>query len=171
MAYTYKQGKFNPRYPEKYDGNANNIIYRSWLEHRVMSKLDNDPDITLWQSEEFFIPYRIPGEKFIRRYFVDLYFVKKIGSVEKKFVCEVKPYEQTMPPKVTKGKSKKRLLNEQAAWVMNSAKWEAAEKWASEKGCKFITWTEKDLPDGRKKTRRKRVSKTRKRAASKRRIK
>ena len=154
----YRQGFFKPSNPKKYVGDVKKIVYRSWLEFRFMSRLDTDPSITKWASEEFFIPYTIPGEKFTRRYFIDLFFEKTIKGKSKKFICEIKPYAQCKPPKKTG--TQKRYLTEAAAYNMNSAKWIAAAKWGKERDCKFIIWTEKDLPDGGKT--RKRVSKNRK---------
>jgi hypothetical protein len=156
----YRQGKFNPKHPKKYVGDTKNIVYRSWLEFKFMSRLDTNPEVTKWASEEFFIPYRIPGENFTRRYFVDLFYEKTVNKISKKFIVEVKPYEQTKPPKQKAGK-RKRYLTEAATYNMNAAKWKAAVKWGKERDCKFIIWTEKDLPDGGKTT-RKRVSKNRK---------
>lgn len=138
----YKQGFFNPLHPGKYIGNPKNIVYRSWMEFRVMSKLDRDPTITRWASEEFYIPYIHPLDGKPHRYFVDLFFEKNTG---KKYICEVKPHSQTQPPK-SKGK---RLLKEQVTFAINAAKWKAAVEWAKAKGCEFVIWTEKDLPGGR----------------------
>ena len=155
----YRQGYFKPINPKKYIGDAKNIVYRSWLEFRFMSRLDTDPTITKWASEEFFIPYTIPGERKSRRYFIDLFFEKTINGKSKKFICEVKPHAQCSPPKKTG--TQKRYLTEAAAYSMNRAKWKAAIQWGKERDCKFIIWTEKDLPNGGKKA-RKRVSKNRK---------
>ena len=37
------------------------------------------------------------------------------------------------------------MLYEQKTYVINTAKWQAAEKWANKKGYKFIIITEKEL--------------------------
>ena len=37
------------------------------------------------------------------------------------------------------------MLYEQKTWVVNQAKWEAAEKWAKKKGIEFKILTEKEL--------------------------
>jgi len=105
-----------------------------------MSKLDVDPTIEKWASEEFYIPYISPIDNRTHRYFVDLFFQKK----GKKFICEVKPSEQCKPPK-SKGK---RLLRESATLAVNLAKWKSAAEWAKKRGAKFILWTEKDFANG-----------------------
>ena len=49
---SYK-GLYKPKNPSKYKGNPTNIIYRSLWERRLMSYLDDHPDILQWSSEEF----------------------------------------------------------------------------------------------------------------------
>jgi len=53
---SYK-GTFKPKNPSKYNGDANNIIYRSLWELRVMKYLDDHPKVIWWASEELIIPY------------------------------------------------------------------------------------------------------------------
>lgn len=142
----YVQGAFKPSQPQKYVGNTANIIYRSWLEFRAMHKLDHDPNIIKWASEEFFIPYKHPIDGIMHRYFVDLFFEKRErNGKQQKYICEVKPQSQTKPP-INRGKSKmKRYITESATFAINSAKWASAIEWAKRRDCKFIIWTEKDL--------------------------
>jgi len=140
---------FKPLNPKKYAGNANNIVYRSNLEHRFFKVLDANPDIIMWGSEEFHIPYICPFDpekKKIRRYFIDLIVKTTKGEV---FIIEIKPHSMTMEPKQGK-KSKKTLLNEVVNWTMNQAKWKAAEKFADKKGWKFKIFSEKDLMSAKK---------------------
>lgn len=140
----FRQGLFKPTNPLKYIGNTEHIVYRSFLEFRVMSKLDNDPSIVKWASEEFFVPYKSPVDNRTHRYFVDLFFEKKENGKTQKYLCEVKPYEQCGPPK-SKGR---KLIVESARLLVNLAKWSAASEWAKKRNAKFIIWTEKDL-DGK----------------------
>jgi hypothetical protein len=137
----YKQGLFRPTNPSKYAGNTQHIIYRSWLEFKAMSRLDNDPTIVKWASEEFYIPYISPIDKLVHRYFVDLFFEKRENTKTQKYICEVKPYDHTQPPK-SKGR---KLLRETATLATNIAKWQSANKWAKQHGCKFVIWTDRDL--------------------------
>lgn len=136
MAY---KGTFRPKNPQKYKGNANNIVYRSRWELLLMSRLDEHPDVLQWSSEEVIVPYRSPMDGRIHRYFPD-FLVKKRnhsnGLVETVMI-EVKPKAQTKPPEVKTGKPTKRYLNEVYTWGVNSAKWKAAENYCKDRGWKF----------------------------------
>lgn len=140
MVMTYK-GRYTPKNPEKYIGNANNIIYRSNWEQRLFYRLDNDPGVVRWASEEFSIPYMSPLDNKIHRYFPDVYVENVNGE---KFVIEIKPSAQTQPPKKPE-KNSKRYLTEVSTYVVNKAKWHAADKFCEEKGWSFKIVTEKDL--------------------------
>jgi len=140
---TYK-GRFQPKNPKKYNGDANNIIYRSTWELRVMKWLDEHPSIIWWASEELPIPYKSPLDNRIHRYFPD--FIAKIkqkdGSVMT-YIIEVKPLEQTKMP--VQKKKTKRYIREAATYVVNQEKWKAADIFCQEHGWKFMVMTEKEL--------------------------
>ena len=71
---------------------------------------------------------------------MDFYIKYSSGEV---CIVEVKPAKQTKPPS---GKRKtKQYLNEVTTYVKNISKWEAAEKYAEQRGWKFIIWTEHEL--------------------------
>jgi hypothetical protein len=53
----FHQGKFVPKFPSKYIGNVNNIVFRSGLEYHFFKFFDENPSITNWGSEEIVIPY------------------------------------------------------------------------------------------------------------------
>jgi len=55
MAY---RGKFKPKNPNKYKGDANGIVYRSLWERNAFRWLDENDSIVAWNSEEIVIPYR-----------------------------------------------------------------------------------------------------------------
>ena len=63
---SYK-GWFRPKNPKKYKGDAENVIYRSNWELRVMKHFDEDPNVLWWASEELVIPYRSPIDQRIHR--------------------------------------------------------------------------------------------------------
>lgn len=136
MAY---KGTFRPKNPQKYKGNASNIVYRSRWELLLMTRLDEHPDVLQWSSEEVIVPYRSPMDGRIHRYFPD-FLVKKRnhsnGLVETVMI-EVKPKAQTKPPEVKTGKPTKRYLNEVYTWGINSSKWKAAENYCKDRGWKF----------------------------------
>ena len=101
------KSKFKPSFPQKYQGDPNNIICRSSWERRFCNYCDTNPNILRWASEEFSIPYVSPVDNRIHRYFPDfLIEVKEESGKIKKYVVEVKPEKQTLPPKQGKRATK-----------------------------------------------------------------
>lgn len=148
MAMKYNQGLFNPINPNKYKGNSKNIIYRSGWECKLMMELDKNPNVLEWASEEFCIPYISPIDGKRHRYYPDFWVKKKNHSDGKivEVVIEIKPKSQTVAPKPIVGKKPtKRYLNEVYTWGVNSAKWEAAERFCKANNLEFIIMTEADL--------------------------
>lgn len=145
MAYDYKQGKFTPKFPNKYIGDSTNIVYRSGWERRVMQSLDDNTNVIRWASEEVIIPYISPIDNRPHRYFPDFYVEAKNpdGSI-KKMLLEVKPAAQTQPPKTPKRKTK-RYITEVMTWGVNEAKWKAAQEFCLDKGWEFRLITESEL--------------------------
>ena len=137
---TYK-GKFTPKNPEKYMGNPTNIIYRSSWELKMFTRLDVDPNITRWASEEFSIPYLSPIDNRLHRYFPDIYAENVNGD---RFVFEIKPHNQTQPP-AQKARKTKRYIAEVSTYLVNQAKWKSAEKFCADRGWSFQLVTEKHL--------------------------
>lgn len=145
MAYDYKQGIFKPTKPEKYKGDASNIIYRSGWEKRVMDWCDTNPNIVAWSSEEIIIPYISPVDNRPHRYFVDFYVEAVDGRGNKQtYLLEVKPKGQTKEPTPQKRKTK-RYITEVVTWGVNQAKWKAAEEFCADRGWVFKLITEADL--------------------------
>lgn len=140
MFKTYK-GRYIPKNPEKYIGNPNEIIYRSNWEQRLFYRLDNDPGVIRWASEEFSIPYLSPIDNKIHRYFPDVY-VENING--EKFVLEIKPSKQTQAP-TKPSKNTKKYITEVSTYLINRSKWSAADRFCEEKGWQFKIVTEKDL--------------------------
>lgn len=144
---TYK-GKFRPKYPSKYLGDPTNIIYRSSWERQCMVYFDNNPNILKWGSEEVIIPYRSPIDRRYHRYFVDFIIkVKQSDGTIQTSLIEVKPFKQTQPPQIQKRKTK-RYLNEVTTYLVNEAKWKAAESYCKDRKWNFQIITENEL--GRK---------------------
>lgn len=135
----YSKGRFQLKNPEKYIG-INSPIWRSSWEHAVMQKLDTHPAIDKWASESIRIPYRNPLTGKITTYVPD-FFVSYIDKNNQKFVelWEVKPEKQAFRESV--GKSKV----DQAQYIVNMAKWEAAREFCRQRGIHFRIITENDL--------------------------
>ena len=141
----YKQGRFKPTNPEKYKGNAENIIFRSDWERRIMCWMDTNKNILEWSSEEIIVLYRSPVDNSVRRYFPDIYMKYRLPSGElKETLLEIKPDVQTRPP-VKPSRKTKKYLQEVVTYGINQAKWQAAEKYCSDRGWDFRVLTEHDL--------------------------
>lgn len=140
---TYK-GWFKPKNPQKYRGNANNIVYRSSWELRCMKWFDTNENIVWWSSEELVIPYFSPVDNRMHRYFPDFVIrVKKKDGSQMTYVIEVKPESQTKVP--TQKRRTKKYIQEAATYVINQSKWRAADKFCQDNGWQFQILTEKEL--------------------------
>ncbi len=144
----FKQGRFIPRYPEKYLGDVSNIIFRSSWELRTFEMLDGNPNIIHWVSEEIKIPYIVPDSSSStgykqRTYFPDLYveYYDRSNTLIKELI-EIKPEKQTKPSKSKKSHVK---LLENQVFIINKLKWNAAQVWCDKRGIKFSIMTEKSI--------------------------
>ena len=141
---SYK-GKYKPSHPEKYNGDPTNIIYRSLWERKFCVYCDTNEKIIEWSSEEKAIPYRSPIDGKIHRYFPDfLIKVKESDGSIKKYVIEIKPSKQTVPPQKPKRQTKQ-YISEVYEYAKNQSKWEAAREWCADRGYEFKVITEKEL--------------------------
>lgn len=136
----YKQGKFKPINPGKYIGDPTNITYRSGWELKMLKMLDTSDSVKGYASEEVVIPYLSPIDNKVHRYFVDMLVVSQSNQVT---LIEIKPDAQTRPPKGNK--NKQRLIQESMTYLVNQAKWKAAEAYCQKKGWLFKVVTEKTL--------------------------
>lgn len=146
MAKSFRTGKYHLQHPEKYMGNANNVVYRSSWELRMNRFLDNNTQILKWSSEEIKIPYLHPLDGRVHHYFPDYYieYINKDGEVVQEMV-EVKPLAQTTAPKKSRGKSNKTALYESQTFAINQAKWKYAMAWCEKRNIRFRVLTEKSL--------------------------
>jgi len=135
----FAQGKFTLKNPEKYAGNRT-PTYRSSWEFAFMRFCDEHPAIAQWASEAVKIPYRNPLTGKYTIYVPDFFIVyaDKDGK-QRVEIVEVKPANQTLREKVGRSRAN------QAAWVVNQAKWEAANKWCKQQGIKFRIVNENDI--------------------------
>ena len=145
MYMSYK-GKYKPEYPKKYKGDPTNIIYRSLWERKFMRYCDLNESVHQWQSEEIIIPYKSPIDNKIHRYFPD-FFIKYIDREGKRrsVVIEVKPKRQLKMPEKNPKKRTKSWAHDVHNWVINQAKWKAAEEYCADRKYEFRVMTEDDL--------------------------
>lgn len=142
----YKQGKFKPKNPQKYDGNPTEIYFRSSYELKFMQYCDLTENIISYQSEEFWIPYRSPLDDKVHRYFPD-FFVKykdKDGK-NRTIVVEIKPAKDLKEPNHNPPKRTSSWVYSVKTWAVDQAKWKAAREWCADHNYEFKIMTEKDL--------------------------
>jgi len=140
----FKRGTYVPKHKDKYMGKQNPIFRSSW-ELKFMEYCDKNPNVVQWASEPFPIRYYLPTDGKWRKYFPDFLMTTqtKDGNFKKTLV-EIKPANQTRPPK--KGNKKKAtILREHKTWIMNQSKWEAAQNYCNRQGISFKIFTEKEL--------------------------
>lgn len=135
----FAQGKFTPKNPEKYIGKTNPTFRSSW-EFQFCKFCDEHPSVTQWASEAVRIPYRNPltGKQTI--YVPDFFiaYADKQGKSKVELI-EVKPSNQSVKERTGRSKSN------QAAWVVNQAKWDVARAWCKQRGITFRVITEEDI--------------------------
>jgi hypothetical protein len=141
MAY---KGRYRPSNEKKYIGNPNNIIYRSLWERKFMQYCDLNENIIEWASEEISIPYVSPIDRKRHRYYPDFYikYKDKDGKIKKSLI-EIKPKKQTVEPQ--QKRRTKSYMSEAKTWVVNQAKWNAAEEFCKDNMWEFKILTEDDL--------------------------
>ena len=126
-------------------GDSNNIVYRSSWELKFMQWCDRNPSILRYGSEEFSIPYYNPVKQRVCRYFPDFIMeVLETNGKKQKYVVEIKPKRQTLPP--VQGKKKtKTYLNEVNTYAVNQSKWKSIQEWCDDRMIKFQIITESEL--------------------------
>jgi len=133
------KGLFFPKFPDKYVGDVNNIVYRSSWEKRFMEFCDNNIMITKWGSEEIRIPYIKPTTKKIHHYYPDFFIIYQdaTGKMVKEII-EIKPLKEVAV-------TKKSSTYDKIAIAINEAKWEAAKQFCAKHNMIFRVLTEKSL--------------------------
>jgi hypothetical protein len=142
---TLHQGFYKPRYPEKYKGNVDKIIFRSGLELKFFRFFDLNKVVLMWNSEEVIVPYVSDLDGSMHRYFVDAWLKVRGKNGIQEYLVELKPFVYTKAPPQQNKKTKQYQLKVME-YIKNLNKWKAADSYAKKKGQKFIILTEKDLP-------------------------
>lgn len=141
----YKQGSYVPVHKEKYTGTYP-IFYRSNPEFLLMRWMDLNPKVIAWASESAIVNYKKPSDNKNHRYFID-FSCKFMGDSGKvvNLLIEYKPSKFVKKPEKTPRLSNKTYAGLCEKWIVNMAKWDAAHRYAKERGAKFVVITEKDL--------------------------
>ena len=135
----FAQGKFNLKNPAKYIG-GRTPTYRSSWEFAFMRFCDEHPSVSQWASEAIKIPYRNPLTGKHTIYVPDFFIVyaDKRGR-QKVELIEVKPANQAIKEKTGRSRAN------QASYILNQAKWEAARAYCKQNGIFFRIVTEEDI--------------------------
>ena len=124
--------------PEKYVG-IKEPTYRSSWEWSFMNFCDTNESVQKWASEAVKIPYRDPltGKQtvYVPDFFIQ--YVDKDSRVNTELI-EIKPASQAILERVGKNKYN------QAQYIKNQAKWQAANIWSKQQGIKFRVLNEND---------------------------
>lgn len=139
-----KPKKWIPKNPDKYVGDHKNIVTRSSWESRTMTFFDLNESVVMWASEEFSVKYISPIDGMEHRYFVDfLVKIKNKSGDIKTYMVEVKPHHERFPPKPSR--NKKKFLEQMQTYLVNQAKWKAAQAFCDAQGVHFIVLDEYDI--------------------------
>lgn len=135
----FAQGKYTLKNPAKYIGTTV-PTYRSSWEFAFMKFCDENPNVAKWASESIRIPYKNPLTGRHTIYVPDFFiaYSDRKGKQRAELI-EVKPENQSVRENL--GKSR----HNQAQYIQNMAKWEAARAWCKQKGLYFRVISEKDI--------------------------
>src|SRR5210317_1284766 len=135
----FAQGKYNLKNPDKYVG-TKTPTYRSGWEFTFMKFCDEHPSVSQWASEAIRIPYRNPLSGKHTIYVPDFFvaYVDKTGKQRVELI-EVKPANQTHRNKLGNSRAN------QASYILNQAKWSAANSYCKQQGMIFRVVNETDI--------------------------
>ena len=135
MAY---KTRYTPENIKKYIGDPSKIICRSLWERNVCKFCDSSSNILKWSFEEIIIPYVNPLDQKTHNYSPDFVIQFESNKQLKTWMLEIKPKKQTY----LKENASKR---DKITWIVNSAKWEAAQKYCEKHKMEFKIITEKEI--------------------------
>lgn len=147
----YKQGYYQPKNINKYNGEFP-IIYRSSWERKFCHWCDYNEYVISWMSEPFYVNYFNILDKKFHKYYPDFYFrIKRYSDKDsdeytiENYVVEIKPKSQLKKPKEPKRKSVKSLRNYKHAYetyIRNLCKTESLKKLSKDRNFKLMLLTE-----------------------------
>ena len=139
----FRQGTYKPKNTNKYIGKGD-PVYRSGWELKFFRWCDDNNNVIEWASEAVIIPYINPLDGKVHRYHTDGVIALKEGNIINKYIIEIKPSTQVVPPKTGK-KRKSTMVYENKRFIQNQAKWAAARTWCEKKNYRFLILTEREL--------------------------
>lgn len=139
------------KFPEKYKGTRPLTVRSSWEMKFISKYLDINQNILEWTSESVIVKYISPIDGRYHRYFIDFSYKarNKDGKIVEHWI-EIKPHNQTLPPKEPKRKTQGYIKSVQT-YLINQAKWETSKQICEQykqqgKDVEFIIISEKDCP-------------------------
>ena len=144
-----RQGYFTPMNPQKYKGETSKIIYRSSWELKFLQYCDQHESVVEYAAEPIGIPYINPILKKECTYWIDCYMATKNqdGSLTK-WLIEVKPNKYLTPPEPPNRLTEKQTMSyvrHAKSYIINTAKFKAAEVYAHKRMMRFGIITENFL--------------------------
>jgi hypothetical protein len=103
--------------------------------------LDENSHVTKWSFEEVEIPYVSPLDKKVHRYIPDFLVQVEQANRKKSMLIEVKPKKQVKLKESASGK-------ERLMFAVNTAKWEAAQRFCEKHNIEFKILTEEEIFHG-----------------------
>ena len=141
---SFKQGIYSPVNRKKY-ASISSPKYRSSWELKFFQWCDKNINVLEWSSESVIVPYVIPKDGKVHRYYIDGAIALRENEQIVRYLVEIKPYKQTIPPVESKRKKASTILYEKVTYAVNKAKWSAATAYATKRGMNFIILTENEL--------------------------
>lgn len=139
----WNKGIYHVTNRDKYIGRSSPIFRSSW-EYTFMYFCDHNGNILRWASEFVQIPYVHPSDGKIHTYYTDFYIEFRTRENEiKRWIVEVKPESQKHPP--TQQRKTKTWKIQMVTYLINKAKWAAAEAYCYNKGIEFKIFTEDEI--------------------------
>jgi hypothetical protein len=144
-----RQGYYVPVNPQKYVGDSSKIIYRSGWEKKFATFCDLNEKVLAWSSETIQVPYVNPVENSVKTYNLDFYLkIRKDDGTLVEYIAEVKPAKKLVKPELSGKINEKRMnahVEQTKEYLVNMYKFDAAKKWAEDRGWQFIIITENFL--------------------------
>jgi hypothetical protein len=139
----YKSGAINPESCKKLFESQKHIpiIYRSSYEKAFIFWLENSSKVLHWGSECVGIPYTNLQDGTSHTYYPDYIVEYQNGDVVQVILIEIKPYNQTQPPRAE-------LPKDSYAWreyARNISKWKAAKSFCESHNMIFKILTERTI--------------------------
>lgn len=140
----FKSGIYTPIYPQKCIDEKQKFVYRSSYELNFFKFCDTCPKVVRWGAETTVIPYLCKTDGKMHRYYVD----NKVIFLDKNnryitYLIEIKPFNQTIPPKPSKRKKRQTVLYENFQYIKNTSKWNSAEQYCKKNGYVWCRVTER----------------------------